>query len=49
MSETEAPLPEKTHFNLFEIIASNVTAIIIVLAIIFAIVIIYIVIKKFLR
>lgn len=48
MPETEVTLPEKTHFNLFEIIASHINAFIIVLAIIFAIIIIYIVLKKFL-
>lgn len=48
MSETESVSPEKIHFNLFDCIASYIDAIIIGLAIIFAILVIYIVIKKFL-
>lgn len=48
MSETESVSPEKIHFNLFECIAFYIDAIIIGLAIIFAILVIYIVIKKFL-
>lgn len=49
MSETKSVLSGIVHFNLFEDIAFYIDAIIIGLAIIFAIVIIYIVIKKFLR
>ncbi len=48
MSETESVSPEKIHFNLFDCIASYIDAIIIGLSIIFAILVIYIVIKKFL-
>lgn len=48
MSETEVALPGKTHFNLFEGIASYIDTIIIGLAIVFAILVIYIVIRKFL-
>lgn len=48
MSETKSVLSGIVHFNLFEIIASHINAFIIVLAIIFAIIVIYIVLKKFL-